>query len=203
MSSALIIFIKNPELGKAKTRIAKTTGPERALEIYHQLLDHTRTVCEPVKADKYLFYSEFIDNDDAWSSEHFHKRLQSAGNLGSKISHAFQSLKSDYDNILIIGSDCLDLEPNIIESALDSLKNNQVVIGPTYDGGYYLIGSQGYYPELFADIAWSTETVYDQTLEAAINSDLSVHALPKLNDVDYESDWIEALERRKARTIGM
>ncbi len=203
MSSALIIFIKNPEKGKVKTRIAKTTGPDRALEIYNHLLNHTRTVCESVTSDKYLYYSEFIDNNDAWSTEDFHKNLQIQGSLGDKISHAFKALVEVYNNILIIGSDCLDLDTEIIELAINALENNQVVIGPTYDGGYYLIGSQGYHPELFTDIAWSTESVCDQTLEAAVKKGLSVFTLPMLHDIDHESDWISALERNALKTIGM
>jgi len=190
MDKHLIIFIKNPELGKAKTRIAKTTGDERALEIYKELLEHTCSVTSTVDCKRHLFYSSFIDVDDQWTAKAFEKKLQIPGGLGDKIQHAFSTINDPVGRKLIIGSDCGDLSPEIIDHAFTALMHRDVVLGPTFDGGYYLLGLKDTSLDLFSDIAWSTESVYTQTLEKIHNQNLSYTELPRLNDIDYEEDYI-------------
>ena len=93
MENALIIFIKNPQLGKAKTRLAATLGKEKALEIYLFLLAHTRQVAEACNTEKHLYYSEFIDEQDDWSNNIFQKHLQDQNpDLGQKMNKAFSDL---------------------------------------------------------------------------------------------------------------
>src|SRR5690554_950545 len=89
---ALIIFTRNPELGKCKTRLAKTIGDENALEVYKFLLSHTASIAEQVKADRYVFYSENIIKDDLWDIGTFRKKLQNGDDLGQRMKNAFVEL---------------------------------------------------------------------------------------------------------------
>lgn len=187
---ALIIMIKNPVLGKAKTRIAKTTGDEEALRIYKLLLAHTRAVTTATHVDRYLYYSDYIEEDD-WSDHKYNKRVQTNGDLGARLRAAFSELSHEYDKMLVIGSDCAEITPDHIHSAAEALDHYDIVIGPVHDGGYYLLGMKGYHPEVITDIDWSTDAVTAQTLSKAKQKDLSYHKIETLHDIDYHEDWLE------------
>jgi rSAM/selenodomain-associated transferase 1 len=185
-----LIFIKNPELGKAKTRLAATVGAERALSIYRQLLAHTRRVVRAVEARRLLYYSRFVDTQDEWSAAEFDKRLQVAGDLGLRMQQAFaEAFAEGGGPVLIIGSDCAELSPAIIEEAFRQLETHDIVIGPARDGGYYLLGMRTFTPAVFQDMEWSTAEVLQQTL-ARIPEGHSYFLLPTLSDVDTEADWL-------------
>lgn len=186
----LLIFIKNPELGKAKTRLAQSVGPERALKIYEALLQHTCQVAQSVDAQRMLFYSTFVDEEDQWPNQDFAKYLQVAGGLGERMAAAFaQAFAEGGGPVLIIGSDCAQLTPAIVEQGIQSLETHDFVIGPAEDGGYYLIGMREFHPEVFQNITWSTEEVLPQTLAIIGSRKWSHHLLPVLSDIDYEEDW--------------
>ena len=185
--SALIIFTRNPELGKCKTRLAKTIGDEAALNIYKYLLNHTATISKDVNADKFVFYSENIIEKDLWKDDVFNKNLQTGNDLGERMDHAFKQLfQSHYKKVIIIGSDLLDLKPRDIETAFELLNNNDVVIGPAKDGGYYLLGMNRLHSNLFKNKKWGTSTVLNDTLKDIQNSTFVL--LKELNDIDTFED---------------
>jgi rSAM/selenodomain-associated transferase 1 len=186
MKKQLIIFIKNPEKGKVKTRLAKSIGDEKALQVYHDLLDNCRVECLKVDAERYLYYSSFIDENDNWTSNSFHKKLQKGEGLGVRMSNAFEEAPSG--KTIVIGSDCYELNASIIEEAFQALEKNQVVVGPANDGGYYLLGMNGFYPELFQNIDWSTERVFDQTKKKIKGLGLDCEILQELVDLDTLED---------------
>ena len=167
MSNHLIIFIKNPLEGKVKTRIAATAGDKSALEIYLQLLKITKTIALPLDCHKHLFYSDFIDKRDDWPNELFSKHIQKGTDLGQRMKNAFADVFSvdgaSEKKVLIIGSDCAELSSSSIKNSFQALNDTDFVIGPTFDGGYYLIGMKKYRPEVFYNIKWSTETVFSST----------------------------------------
>lgn len=186
---ALIIFIRNPELGKVKTRLAQSVGDQKALAIYMALLEHTRQIAEQVGTDRLVFYSHFIDTNDQWSSEHFQKFLQVEGDLGSKIKAGFEQAFEQHEKVLIIGSDCASLSAPIIEEAFTALDQHAFVLGPALDGGYYLLGMKQYQPSLFEDMPWSTDQVAALSIEKMKQLGGSCHLLPPLSDIDYAEDW--------------
>lgn len=193
---ALIIFVKNPVAGRVKTRLAETVGAEKALVIYHKLLGHTQNVTRSLAADKQVWYSRFMERDDGWDSEVYKKRVQKGDDLGERMQYAFQeNFHQGYRKVVIIGSDCAELTTAVIEKAFSVLDDNEVVIGPSIDGGYYLLGMSSYLPMLFEGVAWSTPKVMGQTLAKIQQHGLSLHLLPRLNDIDYESDWNEVKKR--------
>lgn len=184
---ALIIFTRNPELGKVKTRLAKTIGDEAALEIYKLLLSHTEKITKDLKVDKYLFYSENIHRDDLWNSDVFRKKLQKGEDLGERMQEAFSDLFDiGYERLVIIGSDLLELTQKEIEIAFKILESNFFVVGPAIDGGYYLLGMTRLKKELFRNKNWSTDSVLQDSIEDIKNE--SYYVLPEKNDIDTYED---------------
>ena len=190
--NGIIVFIKNPELGKVKTRIAMSLGDKKALEIYSKLIGYTKGVLLQLSnVKKYVYYSSFVDLQDDWNNDKFEKCIQSKGDLGERMSNAFGETFQACDQLIIIGSDCPQLTPSHINEAFEKLKKHNLVIGPSHDGGYYLIGMDKHYPMLFQDIVWSTNTVFDDTIQIAKDNGLSVSKLETLSDIDYEEDWVK------------
>lgn len=199
--NALIIFIKNPQLGKVKTRLAATVGNEKALEIYHILMQHTHVVVDALIADKYLYYSNFVDENDIWQNDRFHKAVQRDGqDLGLKMASAFSdTFRQNHKKVLIIGSDCLELNQAIVEKAYEQLSDNEVVIGPAFDGGYYMIGfsferigrnCENVLEKIFVNKQWSHENVCQEAVDACNQLNLKYALLPTLTDVDEEKDYL-------------
>ena len=184
---ALIIFTRNPELGKCKTRLAATIGDESALEIYKYLLQHTAKLSEKVKADKYVFYSESIKREDIWNATIFNKKLQQGNDLGERMENAFTELfELGYEKVIIIGSDLLDLSSDDVNEAFDFLNENDAVIGPAKDGGYYLLGMKNMHSKVFKHKKWGTSIVLENTLSDLKDSTISM--LKELNDIDTFED---------------
>ncbi len=189
--NTLKIFVKNPELGKVKTRLASKVGEEQALEIYKQLLCYTNKLVSSVDTIREVWYSECLNENDLWDNEVFEKKVQIGDNLGTRMKVAFQEsyLKNEHAKVVLIGSDCAELEESHINEAFNKLRTNELVIGPARDGGYYLIGMSKFIPEIFDEINWSTSRVLEQTLARAKEGQISYHLLEALNDVDEFEDW--------------
>ncbi len=186
-SKLLIIFTKNPELGKCKTRLAASIGDEAALQIYQFLLDHTVAVTQSLGMNKRVYYSDEIWEDDIWGSNNYTKKVQQGNDLGERMEHAFrQGFNDGYQKIVIIGSDLYDLESNDIEVAFQALDAHDIVIGPAHDGGYYLLGMKHLITELFKDKNWGTSTVLKDTL-ANLQTESYV-LLETRNDIDVYED---------------
>jgi len=135
-------------------------------------------------ASRCLFYDKEIIIEDKWSQVHFEKSLQFQGDLGKRMTKAFESVLESNNKAVIIGSDCPEISAKLIEEAFLKLNDKDVVIGPTYDGGYYLLGMKNLHQELFQNIDWSTEKVFDQTVNKIVSLDLSFDTLEKLTDLD-------------------
>lgn len=189
--TGLIIMIKNPTLGKAKTRIAATMGDEAALAIYRRLLDHTRSLADQLTGEmqRYLYYSDFIDRDDDWDNDAYHKAIQYQGDLGQRLQDSVTSALASCEKVIVIGSDCIALTAEHIKEADRLLTDHDVVLGPTYDGGYYLIGLSQDTPEVFTDMPWSTEAVADITRSRVQQSGKRLAELEVLSDIDTQEDW--------------
>ena len=114
---------------------------------------------------------------------------QSEGDLGLRMQHFFDTaFESGYDQVLLVGSDTPTLPRSTFQSAIDQLAQNDVVLGPTEDGGYYLVGAKRRTPPIFTGVAWSTEQVWEQTTDQLRNRDLTYGTLPKWYDIDNVHD---------------
>lgn len=187
--NALLIFIRNPELGKVKTRLAQELGDQEALRIYNTLLAHTRRIALTVEVRRYLFYSNFIDPADEWPSSQFDKQLQPQGDLGNRMLQAFELALRENEAAIIVGSDCPGLNTDILQTAFEQLRQHDFVIGPAQDGGYYLLGMRQVSPYLFLDMTWSTSHVFTDTIRRLGANGKSYYVLPTLSDIDYAEDW--------------
>ena len=194
---ALIIFAKNPEAGKVKTRLAATIGNEAALTIYNQLIAHIISITTDLPINKYVFYLNEITLNDTWDDNIFRKQLQNGNNLGERMKNAFNTVfENGYKSVVIIGTDCPGLDGDMIMDAFARLDLYDVIIGPSEDGGYYLLGSKCLHSALFESIAWSTSTVLKDTEDKCAELKLDYYMLPLLNDIDEEKDLVY-LEKNK------
>ncbi|MEA1785586.1 TIGR04282 family arsenosugar biosynthesis glycosyltransferase [Arenibacter sp. GZD96] len=183
----LLIFTRNPELGKCKTRLAATVGDAAALAIYKFLLAHTVGITQDLRLTKAVYYSDAIWENDLWDEKKFEKKLQHGNDLGERMAHAFkEGFDSGFDQILIIGSDMYDLCTSDIEEAFLRLNHSDYVLGPAQDGGYYLLGMKTYNSRLFQHKKWGTETVLTDTMKDLENQNVSL--LPQKNDIDVYDD---------------
>lgn len=186
-SQLLLVFTRNPELGKVKSRLAKTIGQEKALNIYLFLLEHTVAITSHLAIDKQVHYSVKIRENDLWHATIYNKRQQKGNNLGERMEYAFaKGFEEGYEEIIIVGSDLFDLSQKDIENAFAQLEDNDYVIGPALDGGYYLLGMKQPSPTLFKNIAWGTNTVFRDTLNKVKNKKTVL--LDPRNDIDYFED---------------
>lgn len=188
-TTRLIIFVKNPIAGKVKTRLAKVVGIEKAKNIYIELLEKTNAITRQLSSDKAVYYADYINKEDLWDHGIYQKCLQDGVDLGERMANAFsESFAMGYTRAIIIGSDCYQLDKETIEQGFRVLKEHDVVLGPTYDGGYYMIGMKENQAALFKDKAWSTDKVYSQTVASCEAEKLSYNILKMLSDVDEYED---------------
>ncbi|MFZ9505132.1 MAG: TIGR04282 family arsenosugar biosynthesis glycosyltransferase, partial [Cyclobacteriaceae bacterium] len=127
----IIIFYRNPVKGAVKTRLAAGIGDEAALAVYKQLSEMTMKAVRPVASKKNVYYDQHIIHDDIWSEGDFEKTVQVGFDLGERMAAAFRhGFDERYNRILIIGTDCPDLNTELLEDAFNQLDTYDAVIGP-------------------------------------------------------------------------
>jgi uncharacterized protein len=202
MKKAVLIFAKNPVYGQVKTRLGATIGNDMALTVYQHLLRHTASITDDVSVEKIVFYSNTIEEQDIWNNKVYNKQKQSGNDLGERMQNAFAyAFHEGNKEVIIIGTDCMELTSAIIMEAFTRLKNNDVVIGPARDGGYYLLALKKIHYQLFHNIHWSTNQVLKQTLAVCKNENLLVSQLQELSDIDNEKDLGETLKQMMQNKI--
>lgn len=182
----ILVFIKNPILGKVKTRLAKSIGDEKALMIYRLLLKKTAQILKKIDYNIHLYYSETIENEDVFDMPSTVKKIQIGDNLGQRMCNAFKDGFSKYSPVIIVGTDLWSLEESDFTTSVEALKTKEVVLGPSEDGGYYLLGLNNHIPQLFENKKWGTSSVLESTLKDLSNHKL--YFLPKKNDIDTIDD---------------
>jgi uncharacterized protein len=192
----ILIFTRNPELGKVKTRLAATIGDKNALEIYNYLLNHTQKIISKIEATRRVLYSEEINKNDIWDNNLYQKQAQFGSDLGARMKNAFaDGFADDFKKIVIIGTDLYDLEVSDIENAFSELEKNEVVIGPAEDGGYYLLGLKFIPNGIFSNKNWGTNSVLSATLSDLENFNICL--LNTKNDIDTFEDIMNIEEFKK------
>ena len=189
--SLLMIFVRNLIPGMVKTRLAEDVGIYKALDVYNELVHHTHKITRKIEVDKAVYYSEYVELEDVWDNGDFKLTSQKGFTLAEKMHHAFDEAFDSYNKVIIIGSDCYELNSKTIRLAFEVLEDNDMVVGPAKDGGYYLLGMKEFLPQLFAGKTYSTESVLKELLEEAEELELSVYQLPTLNDIDTLEDLKE------------
>ncbi|MFM9983702.1 MAG: TIGR04282 family arsenosugar biosynthesis glycosyltransferase [Flavobacteriales bacterium] len=184
--NTLIVMARPPELGKVKTRLAAAIGEEKTLRIYIVLLEKVKSIATQIDAKTAIFWTHYpVPVDFA----HFNNHIQSAGDLGAKMHSAFNTISlSTNAPMVMIGTDCYDLNSEIATTAFEALDRVDVVIGPAMDGGYYLIGMKQVHQDLFQSMPWSTSLLLETTIARMRELQLSFILLPKLRDIDEVTD---------------
>ena len=195
------LFAKFWEPGKVKTRLASKIGNLNAGKVYHafllNLLKNLAT-CGEVRtiayapAEKESQFRDLIRQEELdWSIQ-----PQTEGGLGERMTRFFESqFESQHARVVLIGSDCLEVDSDTLEQAFALLNEKEVVLGPSFDGGYYLVGMSVFRPEIFRDIAWSTETVLAQTIERMTAEGISHGLLEQKHDIDHLEDLVQLQDR--------
>lgn len=188
--NALIYFVKFPEPGKVKTRLAKVVGDPRAAQAYRELTETNLGILNslPPNLAKVIITFYPFEKEEAirsWLSGPYEYRAQKGSELGTRLQNAFQfAFEKGFKKVMALGSDTLGLRPDLISKGFDALEFYDVVMGPAYDGGYYLIGTNRKQPSIFKNIPWSSADVYESTLNKLIEKNLFYYLLQKLDDLD-------------------
>ncbi len=192
MENALIIFVRNLEKGKVKKRLAVSLGDDKSLEVYQYLLQYTKDISVSCKCSLFVFYSNYIHINDVFDDNVFSKHLQEGNNLGERMMNAFKKVFDlGCKNVCIIGSDCYELQTEMLNEAFEKLHKSDIVIGPSADGGYYLLGMSKLYPDFFVNKDWGTSSVLNDTLDTINRLGLTFSQLTELNDIDTIDDLLE------------
>ncbi len=192
----ILFFVKFPEPGKVKTRLAASVGAERAAAIYRLMV--ARVIDTLPRGDELIVCfdppqkrAEIVD----WLAPLLAGRRvtfepQATGDLGARLDAAFaRAFAGGHSRVVAVGSDCVEMTAEIFGEVRAALDTHGCAIGPTHDGGYYLLALKAPCPALFRGIAWGTDAVCAQTLERGDGAGLRIHILPTLRDVDREEDW--------------
>jgi uncharacterized protein len=192
--NAVIVFTKYPRNGNVKTRLGKTLGNYFAAEFFKLMAEHIFEVCLSLPEKDYslfLFFSEQEEKEPVnnWVDNRFSLQLQEGRDLGERMKSAFRFLfKNLYKKVIIIGTDCPEMNSEILLKSFNELSGKNVVIGPSTDGGYYLLGMDSFYPFLFDKIEWSSSKVFKESIKRVEKNKLSFELMPELIDVDTEED---------------
>ncbi len=193
----LVVFSRFPVAGRTKTRLIPALGPEGAATLHREMAAWTLRVARRAVLDgKTGLQVQYTGGEEsamaAWLGPDLEYCEQSEGDLGARLHDAFaQAFGAGMKRVIAIGTDCPGLRDVTIRKAYALLRDHDVVLGPTDDGGYYLIGLRGPSASLFGDVEWGTGTVFSTTLSRAEQLGLSVALLPVLHDVDTTDDLKE------------
>jgi rSAM/selenodomain-associated transferase 1 len=193
-SPHLLVFAREPELGRVKTRLAAGIGAEAALAVYRELLALTAAAVAAAQVPATVWLAEAPTVADPaqprpeWPGLPW--RVQpAADSLGARMAQAFAAaFAAGAGRVVVIGTDCPGLSAALLRQAFDELLTHELVVGPADDGGYYLLGMNKLEADLFSNKAWSTATVLPDTLADAARLGLRVARLPTLHDVDSAQD---------------
>ena len=199
----ILVFLKTPERGMVKSRLSKDMDEDVALLLYKNfILDLLETLQKGRFAIKICFYppnsKEKVSN---WLGKNYSYMPQNGIDLGERMKNAFREAFSEgFSKVLLIGSDIPDLTTAVINEAF-AFDNNAAVIGPAFDGGYYLIGFKDntFLPDVFEGIQWGQEMVFEKTMEIFKKHNYAIHLLPQWQDIDKLDD-LQALYDRNMNT---
>lgn len=202
MDNLVGVFVKVPEPGRVKTRLGRDVGMTSAASFYAGCVAWLLKRLLASSFRPVVFYTPSSGEEklrNCYGDLPEMKFIPQRGeNLGEKMFHALSDLREDHpEPPLLIGSDTPLLPVKYLRDATESLENNDVVLGPSEDGGYYLVGMTRPRRELFFDMAWSHSGVFEETLDRIKEQSLSVEILPEHNDIDTVEDLMVFLHEEE------
>ncbi len=198
MRDALLVFVKLPVAGQVKTRLQPELSPELAAGLYRVMVDDVFTALErPGQWDFFACFSP-LEREHAfreWLPGSIGFVAQSGADLGERLANAFcWSHARGHSRTIVVGTDMPTLDSDVLSDAFRALDRDDVVLGPSTDGGYYLVGLSEPHPELFENVGWSTSEVLEQTIARIDDTRATYHLLPEKTDIDTWQDAVAVLE---------
>ena len=192
-NSCILLFVKAPQPGEVKTRLAQAIGQAHATRLYESFGLDLLACLGHLSSEVIIFFTPGAAEAQikTWLGRDRHYQPQVGLDLGERLHNAFEhTFQRGFERVLAIGSDSPDLSAAILQTALEGLQNHEAVIGPSEDGGYYALGfsRQGFLPAVFQGIAWSTDKVFAQTLSCFQAHQKNLLRLPAWYDVDTLED---------------
>lgn len=194
----ILLFTRLPQPGTSKTRLIPALGAEGAAELQRTMtLMMCKIIREASKQGHLCTEVHYTGGNreemEKWLGDDLTFKLQHEGNIGTRMFAAIRQHLGCYRSIVLVGSDCPAIDTDLLQSSLKALQHNDIVIGPAFDGGYYLLGVQGGLKEndlkyLFSGIDWGTAEVLRQTKERLHTLKLRYHLLKELHDIDTPED---------------
>jgi hypothetical protein len=189
----VIMFVKSAERGMVKSRLVASVGEDVALDLYKCFVsDLMEMLVQDRHSLEIFFYPPDVRQEVArWLGDEHTLMPQIGDDLGDRMENAFVEVFSQgFDRAILIGSDSPDLPNLFIEEALDALEDYDAVVGPSHDGGYYLIAftRDTFLPQVFSGVTWGSTEVFEQTMGILRKANLTVHALPAWGDIDTVDD---------------
>jgi rSAM/selenodomain-associated transferase 1 len=202
----VLLFVKPPIAGEVKTRLGTEIGEEQAAELYKCFVLDLLSQLKQLGVAFRICYSPVENSEQIsqWLGAEHEFIPQQGLNLGERMENAFlDAFDNNFNQAVIIGSDSPDLPEDFLELSFSALETHDVVIGPASDGGYYLIGftQAAFLPETFEAIRWSSDSVFEQTVNILKQHKRDMYLLPQWYDVDTLGDLKSLLERNKNTTF--
>ena len=194
----LILFTKAPELGNVKTRLAAEVGAARALEVHNQLVTSAlKRLCGAECFEVVLCVTKVNQAVKDWANKFtIPITLQPSGDLGARMYGALATASAE--KVVLVGSDCPDIDSDYVKQAFETLEYKPVVFGPAEDGGYGLIGVRQSplkkIVSLFEEIPWGGDQVFEITTKRLERLRIKYGVLPTIWDVDVLEDWQRLLK---------
>lgn len=202
----IIIFAKAPQAGFAKTRLIPVLGEQGAADLARRMLHHTLQAAINANVGTVELCVTPDISAPAWHDIRLPQNIgitaQGEGDLGARMARAAQRAIGQGESVLLIGTDCAEMSPLLLEEAGQRLLDHDAVIHCTADGGYALLGLNAFHPTLFENMPWSTDAVAVNTLKRLALLGWSVHVGQMLHDVDEPQDVQHLRTEWKVRATG-
>jgi len=190
----LLVLLKYPRVGHVKTRLAETLGADQAANLYREWISLVLTRLQPLRDNTRLIaYYDGAPLADftTWNPLADQWWPQPQGDLGIRLAIGFEKAHSYGQPVVAIGTDCLELDSPLVSDAFSRLASADVVFGPAWDGGYYLVGTSRLLPSFFKGVPWSTPDTLSSHLALCEQYGWSTATLPTLRDIDTIDDWLQ------------
>ncbi len=199
----IIVYLKAPEPGQVKTRLHTRYREDESAALYRAFILDTFDMVVSVEADRYFAaYAGARDGIDALVPPGWNLSAQIDADLGERMLGSLRaSIDSGADKVVLLGTDLPSLPAGHLVSALTRLNESDVVLGPTMDGGFYLIATRCHLPDIFPGIAWSTDKVFEQSSERIQSHGLRLGKIPPWNDIDTPEDLDSVLLHSAEPTV--
>ena len=200
--SCILLFVKYPQKGKVKLRLSADLSEEIVQELYRCFVHDTLTTVDTIDAQLFICFSPSNAREkfQKWLGRNTQFLPQKGPDLGERMKNCFISVfTKGFRQAILIGSDSPDLPANFLQDAFEELQTHEIILGPSSDGGYYLIGFRdtSFEPSIFDDIEWGTVSVLSETLKKIQDTTHPFGLLPVWSDVDTISDLKTLIKRNR------